>query len=166
MQNINEAAAAFLANKRVAVTGVSRTPKTHGSNNVYQRLRERGYEVFAVNPNTGQVEGDRCYQDLASIPGGVQAVVIGTRPEIAEDTMRECAELGIKHVWMHRGPGAGSVSPAATGYGRAARHHRHRRRLPADVRAHRRSRAQDHAPGLRRARAQAGVRQVDHALRR
>ena len=119
MQNIQEAAAAFLACTRVAVTGMSRTPKTHGSNNVYRRLRERGYQVFAVNPNTGQVEGDRCYPDLASIPGGVDAVVIGTRPEIAEDTMRECAELGIKHVWMHRGPGAGSVSDAATSYGRA-----------------------------------------------
>jgi predicted CoA-binding protein len=118
MQSMNEAAAAFLASRRVAVTGVSRTPKTHGSNNVYRRLRERGYEVFAVNPNARQVEGDRCYQDLTSIPGGVQAVVIGTRPEIAEDTMRECAELGIKHVWMHRGPGGGSVSAAATGYGR------------------------------------------------
>jgi hypothetical protein len=118
MQSINEAAAAFLASKRVAVTGVSRTPKTHGSNNVYRRLRERGYQVFAVNPNTDQVEGDLCYRDLASIPGGVQAVVIGTRPEIDEDTMRECAELGIKHVWMHRGPGAGSVSATATGYGR------------------------------------------------
>jgi len=118
MQSINEAAAEFLACKRVAVTGVSRTPKTHGSNNVYRRLRERGYEVFAVNPNTDEVEGDRCYQDLKSIPGGVQAVVIGTRPEIAEGTMRECAELGIKQVWMHRGPGAGSVSAAATSYGR------------------------------------------------
>ena len=119
MQSINQAAAMFLASKRVAVTGVSRTPRTHGSNNVYRRLRERGYQVFAVNPNTDQVEGDRCYQDLKSIPGGVEAVVIGTRPEIAEDTMRECAELGITRVWMHRGPGAGSVSSAATSYGRA-----------------------------------------------
>lgn len=118
MQNIKEAAAAFLANERVAVTGVSRTPETHGSNNVYRRLRDRDYQVFAVNPNADEVEGDPCYQDLKSIPGGVQAVVIGTRPEVAEDTMRECAELGIKHVWMHRGPGDGSVSEAATAYGR------------------------------------------------
>ena len=118
MKPINEAASEFLANKRVAVTGVSRTPKTHGSNNVYRRLRERGYEVFAVNPNADEVEGDRCYPDLKSIPGGVDAVVIGTRPEIGERTMEECAELGIKHVWMHRGPGAGSVSAAATDYGR------------------------------------------------
>ena len=118
MQKIAEAAAEFLDHKRVAVTGVSRDPKGHGSNVVYKRLRDRGYEVFPVNPNAEQVEGVQCYADLGSIPDGVEAVVIGTRPEVAEETMRECAALGIKHVWMHRGPGAGSVSKAATEYGR------------------------------------------------
>ena len=118
MHAIKEAASEFLANKRVAVTGVSRHAKDHGSNVVYKRLRERGYEVFAVNPNADEVEGDRCYPDLRSIPGGVEAVVIATRPEIAEETMRECADLGITHVWMHRGPGAGSVSETAADYGR------------------------------------------------
>jgi predicted CoA-binding protein len=118
MQSISQAATAFLANKRVAVTGVSRTPENHGSNAIYRRLRERGYQVFAVNPNAQRVEGDTSYPDLKSIPGGVEAVVIATRPEIAEHTMGECAELGIKHVWMHRGIGPGSVSAAATDYGR------------------------------------------------
>jgi len=118
MQKIKEAAAEFLACKRVAVTGVSREPKNHGGNIVYQRLRERGYEVFAVNPNADEVEGDPCYHDLRAIPGGVDAVVIATRPEVAEETMSECAELEIKHVWMHRGPGAGSVSQAAADLGR------------------------------------------------
>ncbi|HZD71253.1 MAG TPA: CoA-binding protein [Actinomycetes bacterium] len=118
MPTVRQAASEFLANKRIAVTGVSRNPKNHGSNVVYQRLRQRGYQVFAVNPNADSVEGDRCYHDLATIPGGVDAVVIGTRPELAEATMRECAQLGIQQVWMHRGPGAGSVSPAAADYGR------------------------------------------------
>lgn len=119
MQGIKQAASAFLEHRRIAVTGVSRTPKGHGSNVVYQRLRQRGYEVFAVNPNADQVEGDPCFHDLKSIPGGVEAVVIGTRPELAEDTMRECVDLGITNVWMHRGPGGGSVSDAATEFGRA-----------------------------------------------
>ena len=118
MQKIKDAASEFLSHRRVAVTGVSRHPKDHGSNVVYKRLRDRGYEVVAVNPNAEEVEGDRCYRDLRSIPDGVDAVVIATRPEIAETTMRECAELGIKHVWMHRGPGAGSVSKAGADYGR------------------------------------------------
>jgi uncharacterized protein len=115
---IKDAAAEFLMRKRIAVTGVSRTPGDHGSNIVYKRLRERGYQVFAVNPNADEVEGDACYHDLKSIPGGIEAVVIGTRPETAEDTMRECAELGITHVWMHRAFGSGSVSEAAADYGR------------------------------------------------
>ena len=119
MQKIKSAASEFLAHKRVAVTGVSREPKDHGSNVVYRRLRERGYDVFAVNPNADEVEGDPCYRDLQSIPDGVEAVIIGTKAERAEETMHECAALGIKHVWMHRGPGPGSVSPAATEYGRA-----------------------------------------------
>jgi predicted CoA-binding protein len=118
MTAIKDAATEFLGHRRIAVTGVSRTPKDHGSNVVYERLRDRGYEVFAVNPNADEVEGDRAYQDLRSIPGGVEAVVIGTRPEIADETMRDCAELGIAYVWMHRGPGAGSVSQAAAAYGR------------------------------------------------
>ena len=118
MQTIKEAASEFLGKKRVAVTGVSRSPKTHGSNTVYKRLRDRGYDVFAVNPNAAEVEGDRAYRSLSSIPGGVEAVVIGTRPELAEATMHECADLGIEHVWMHWGAGGSSVSNAATEYGR------------------------------------------------
>ena len=118
MTAINEAAIEFLSHKRIAVTGVSRTPGNHGSNVVYKRLRERGYDVFAVNPNADTVEGDSAYKDLHSIPGSVEAVIIGTRPDRADEAMRECAELGIRHVWMHRGPGGGSVSASATAYGR------------------------------------------------
>jgi predicted CoA-binding protein len=118
MPTIREAATEFLAHKRIAVTGVSRRPSSHGSNVVYQRLRERGYEVFAVNPNADEVEGHVCYQDLKSIPGGVDAVVIGTSPTHADGAMHECHELGIKNVWMHRAFGGGSVSKTATEFGR------------------------------------------------
>ena len=118
MQTIKEAAAQFLSHQRVAVTGVSRTPGSHGSNVVYQRLKERGYVVFPVNPNAEAIDGDRCYADLHAIPGGVEAVVIGTRPERALATLQECDDLGIKDVWMHRSFGGGSVSEEATTYGR------------------------------------------------
>lgn len=118
MTPIKEAASDFLANKRIAVTGVSRTGKGHGSNTVYKRLRDRGYEVFPVNPNADQVEGDRCFPNLTSIPRGVDAVVIATGPSATEATIHECAELGIEHVWMHRMAGEGSVCDEATVYGR------------------------------------------------
>lgn len=118
MTKVKDAAQEFLGQHRIAVTGVSRAGTSHGANIVYQRLRDRGYDVFAVNPNTDTVEGDPAFPDLASIPGGVDAVVIGTRPERAQATVHECVDLGVKQVWMHRAFGKGSVSEEATAYGR------------------------------------------------
>ena len=121
MQKTKDAATEFLLHKRVAVTGVSRTnPKGHGSNVVYRRLRDRGYQVFPINPNADEVEGDACYHDLQSVPDGLEWVVIGTRPDMTKATMQECVELGIRRVWMH-GPafGDGSVSVEAADYARA-----------------------------------------------
>jgi uncharacterized protein len=118
MSTIQEAADSFLAHRRIAVTGVSRDAGSHGANVVYKRLRERGYEVFAINPNAERVEGDRAYPSLSAVPARVEAVVIGTRPEAAQATVEECERLGIDAVWMHRSVDAGSVSEAAARYGR------------------------------------------------
>jgi predicted CoA-binding protein len=116
---IKQAASEFLVQRRVAVTGVSRRPQGHGSNVVYRRFRGRGYDVFPVNPNSEEVEGDHSYPDLHSIPGGVDAVVIGTRPERALETMHECVDLGVNYVWMHSPAfGDGSVSHEAAVFGR------------------------------------------------
>src|SRR4051812_46349159 len=115
---VKQATAEFLAHKRIAVTGVSRSPQDHGANVVYKRLRDRGYTVFAINPNADEVEGDPCFADLKSVRGGGDGVVIAPSPTHAEPTMRGCVELGITRVWMHRGPGAGSVSAEAARFGR------------------------------------------------
>jgi len=118
MSTIKAAATDFLACRRIAVTGVSREAKEHGANIVFTRLKERGYDVFAVNPNAERVEGVSAHHDLGSIPGGVEAVVIATAPEHAESTVREAATLGITKVWMHRSFGGGSVSEPAVRFGR------------------------------------------------
>ncbi len=102
----------FLEQKRIAVAGVSRS-KNQAANAIYRKLRATDYEVFAVNPKTETVEGDSCYPRLAAIPGNVDAVVIATCPEAAPEVVRECAELGIERVWMHRSFGRGSVSDEA-----------------------------------------------------
>lgn len=116
---MKEAATDFLAKKRIAVAGVSRDGGgAHGGNPVYKRLRDRGYDVFAINPNAHELEGDMSYPSIGSIPGGVDAVVIATTPEAASDVMRDCISLGVSHVWMHRGIGSGSVSHEAAEMGR------------------------------------------------
>lgn len=119
MATLQEAVDDFLAQRRIAVAGVSRRG-TDAANAVYRKLKAAGYETFPVNPNADTVEGDTCYHDVAAIPGGVDGVVIATKPEVAEQIVRDCARLGVRRVWMHRSFGAGSVSPEAERIGRDA----------------------------------------------
>lgn len=112
MLTLAQAAQEFLAQKRIAVAGVSRKGDT-AANGIYKKLRSAGYEVFPVNPNAVEIEGDKCYPTLASIPGGVDGVVIGTAPGVATQLVRECGTLGIRRVWMHRSFGQGSVDDEA-----------------------------------------------------
>jgi predicted CoA-binding protein len=87
---------------------------------IYRRLKSAGHDVFAVNPHMQTFEGDRCYPDLKSIPGGVDGVVIVTKPETTEQIVRECGDIHVPRVWMHRSLAKGtSVSPAAVEYCRA-----------------------------------------------
>ena len=108
----------FLSQHRIAVAGVSRNKGQHPAGNlIYQRLKKTGHDVFAVNPQMATFEGDRCYPDLQSIPGGVDGVVIITRPETTERIVRDCSAAGVRRVWMHQSPAKGSsVSPAAVEY--------------------------------------------------
>ena len=108
----------FLAQKRIAVAGVSRNNSHHPTGNlIYNRLKRAGHDVFPVNPHMQAFEGDRCYPDVKSIPGGVDGVVIVTRPEFTERIVRDCNDAGVRRVWMHQSLGKGtSVSPKAAEY--------------------------------------------------
>ena len=108
----------FLAQKRIAVAGVSRDNSHHPVGNlIYHRLKTTGHDVFPVNPHMQTFEGDCCYPNLQSIPGGVDGVVVITRPETTEQIVRDCNAAGVRRVWMHQSIGKGSsVSPAAVDY--------------------------------------------------
>jgi len=107
----------FLAQKRIAVVGVSRKNSHPAANLIYRRLKTSGHDVFAVNPHMQTFDGDRCYPDLHSIPGKVDGVVIVTRPETTERIVHQCSETGVRRVWMHQSIRKGSsVSPEAVDY--------------------------------------------------
>jgi len=111
MKQIDDLANEFLAQKRIAVAGVSRSGRDTG-NLIYDKLKATGHTVFAVNPHSGEINGEPCYPDLTSIPGGVDGVVAVTTPEMTESIARQCVEAGVPRIWMHRSLGS-SVSEKA-----------------------------------------------------
>ena len=108
----------FLGQKRIAVAGVSGNAQQHPVGSlIYRRLKKTGHQVLAVNPRLQTFDGDRCYPNLQSIPGGVDGVVIVTRPATTERIVHDCNDARVRRVWMHQSLAKGSsVSPSAVDY--------------------------------------------------
>lgn len=110
----------FLAQKKIAIVGVSNKRET-GCNTAYRKFKDAGYTVYPVNPHQTSFEDSKCYPDLKSIPQKPDAVFLLTNPQVTEDIVQQCVDLGVKQVWMHclmgTKPGAAagmtSVSPDA-----------------------------------------------------
>jgi predicted CoA-binding protein len=100
MKKLDNLVQDFLAQKKIAVVGVSDKRDT-GCNLAYKKFKESGYQVYAVNPRISTFEGSACYADLKSIPEKVDAVFLLTSPKVTEQVIQQCIELDIKHVWMH-----------------------------------------------------------------
>lgn len=111
---LNERIADFLAQRRIAVAGVSATRALPG-NLIYGKLKGAGYQVVAIVPGASTFEGDPCYADLAAVPDGVDGLVVATRPELTTDLVRQAIAASVPRVWMHESliHGGTSVSPEA-----------------------------------------------------
>ena len=83
MAKIDELVQGFLAQKKIAIVGVSDKRET-GCNLSYKKFKEAGYQVYAVNPRISSYEGAPCYPDLKSIPERPDAVFMLTNPKITE----------------------------------------------------------------------------------
>jgi predicted CoA-binding protein len=120
MLKIDELVSDFLTQKNIAVVGVSDQRET-GCNSNYRKFKQAGYRVFPINPRLKSFDGDKCYPDLRSLPEIPDGVFILARPEVTEEIVRQCVELGVRRVWMHcmmgtkagLAPGMTSVSAAA-----------------------------------------------------
>ena len=102
----------FLALKRVAVVGVSRNPKDF-SYTLWQELRQRRYEAIPVNPGATELDGQPCFASVKAIQPPVEGALIMTPARLTDQIVAECAEVGIKHVWMYGGMAPGAKTKSA-----------------------------------------------------
>ena len=101
MSDLPDAVRAFLAQKHIAVAGVSRAGNSP-ANAILRKLRDTGHTVYAINPGATEIEGGPCYAGLMSVPTTIDAVVAVTPPDATLEIARACVTLGIRHLWMHQ----------------------------------------------------------------
>ena len=105
----------FLAQKRIALVGLSRDPASF-SMFLFKELRKRGYDVVPVNPNASNILGQHCFARVQDIQPPVDAALLMTLPDVTESVVAECAAAGIRRLWMHRATGEGAVSSKAVAF--------------------------------------------------
>lgn len=91
----------FINCKNIAVVGVSRIEKKFG-NLAYKELKERGYQVYAVNPAMKEFQGEPCYPDLSTLQGKVDGVLLTVNPDQGKAVLEEASRVGIKNVWVQQ----------------------------------------------------------------
>lgn len=105
---MSEQIADMLKLKKWAVVGATNNPEKFGYK-IFKRLQQAGYDVTPVNPGIDEVLGVKCYPSLNDMPVKPEAVDVVVAPKIGEKIMEECAQLGIKNVWLQPGADADNV---------------------------------------------------------
>ena len=105
----------FLAQKRIAMVGISRE-RADFSVSLFDEFLRRGYDVVPVNPNVEEVQGRRCFARVQDIQPPVDAVLLMTTPEVTNAVIHDCDEAGVRRVWMYRAAGQGAVSSEAVAF--------------------------------------------------
>jgi len=111
MERIEE----FLAQKRLAFVGVSNRPAEF-SRTLFREFRARGYNAIPVHPGVAEIDGEKCFARVQDIDPPPDGALLLTAPGVTEQVVRDCAEAGIRRVWMYRAGGAGAVSADAIGF--------------------------------------------------
>jgi uncharacterized protein len=83
---------------------------------LFEELCRRGYDIVPVNPNTVEVQGRQCFARVQDTQPPVEAALLMTPPEVTETVVHDCAESGIRRVWMYKAMGNGSVSAKALAF--------------------------------------------------
>jgi predicted CoA-binding protein len=98
----------FLSAKTIAVIGASRDEKSY-SGSLFAELLKHGYEAIPVNPTAGEIAGKTAYKSVAEIRPVPERALILLPEDKTEQAVIDCANAGIKNVWLHRHV-AGGVS--------------------------------------------------------
>ena len=104
---------AFFTSEAFAVVGVSSNHRKFGSV-IYREMRERGFNVYPVNPNINRLEDTKVFPSVMDLPEEVKSVVTVVPPDVTDEVIVECVEKGIRSVWMQQG----SQSKEAIGFAR------------------------------------------------
>jgi acetate---CoA ligase (ADP-forming) len=92
----------LLKPKSIAIVGVSGDPARIGGQ-LLKYLLKFGYKgtIYPINPNYKEIEGIKCYQAIADLPGPVDIAMIATPEKAVINSLQECAQGGVRSAIVY-----------------------------------------------------------------
>lgn len=91
----------FFEPRKLAIAGVSRNDQKFG-NQLFKELRKKDYEVIPVNPNTEEIDGQKCYRSVEDLPADVKSLLITTPKKQTDEVLRCAINKGIPNIWIQQ----------------------------------------------------------------
>ncbi len=91
----------FLETKKVAIAGVSRDSKKFGAV-IFRELKEKGFDVYPINPNVDKIHGVTCYPSVSALPSDVGSLLIVTPKLQTLSLLREAVIKGFRNIWIQQ----------------------------------------------------------------
>lgn len=84
---------------------------------IYQKLKSKGYEVYAINPKYDDIDGDQCYSSVGELPKIPSCVDIVVPPKVTKQAIGDIEKAGIKNIWLQPGTYDDEIVELAKGKG-------------------------------------------------
>jgi predicted CoA-binding protein len=91
----------FLEPRKMAIVGASRNTKKFGGA-IFKELKEKGFDLFPVNPKAGEIQNVKCYQSVDELPDSVEHVLIVTPANETAEIAKACVKKGVKMIWIQQ----------------------------------------------------------------
>ena len=91
----------FLETKKIGIAGVSRDSKKF-STVIFRELKEKGFDVYPINPNVDTIYGVTCYQSVSALPSDVRSLLIVTPKLYTLDLLKEAVIKGFSNIWIQQ----------------------------------------------------------------
>ncbi|NJM15556.1 MAG: CoA-binding protein [Bacteroidales bacterium] len=91
----------FFSSSGIAVAGASRDKNKFG-HQVYKDLKSKGLKLYPVNPNGGEICGDKVYESVEALPDGVDSLLVITRPDATKEIVENSIKKGINNIWVQQ----------------------------------------------------------------
>lgn len=99
MENIKD----IMVNKKNwAVIGVTEDKSKMGYK-IWKRLKDNGYNVYGINAKYDEIDGEKIYSDIESLPEKIDVVDMVVNPRIGSKYLDSIKEAGIKYIWYQPG---------------------------------------------------------------